>query len=214
VVMLHLIALHRFGSNNPLGIDMKGPQDSIPFHPYYTVKDLYGLGVFLVFYGCIVFFAPNLFGEPDNYIPANPLATPPEIVPEWYFLPYYAILRSIPNKLAGVIAMFGALVLLALIPWLDRSPVKSARFRPIYKVFFWVLLADCFLLGFCGAHQPSGWYVVAARLGTLYYYLHFLLLLPLLGLFERPLPLPRSIGEPVLRPGGLRPATGKTMGKA
>src|SRR5579885_1161283 len=86
VVILHIIALHRFGSNNPLGIDMKGPQDSIPFHPYYTVKDMFGLGIFLIFYACIVFFAPNFFGEPDNYIPANPLATPPEIVPEWYFL--------------------------------------------------------------------------------------------------------------------------------
>jgi len=203
VVILHIIALHRFGSNNPLGIDMKGKQDSIPFHPYYTVKDGFGLGVFLIFYACIVFFAPNLFGEPDNYIPANPLATPAEIVPEWYFLPYYAILRSIPNKLAGVIAMFGAIVLLALVPWLDRSPVKSARFRPVYRYFFWVLLGDCFLLGFCGAHPPAGWYVVAARLGALYYYLHFLVIFPLLALFERPLPLPRSISEPVLKGGGV-----------
>ena len=198
VVVLHLIALHRFGSNNPLGIDMKGPQDSIPFHPYYTVKDFFGLAVFLIFYASLVFFAPNLFGEPDNYIPANPLATPPEIVPEWYFLPYYAILRSIPNKLLGVIAMFGSLGLLALVPWLDRSPVKSARFRPLYPYFFWLLLGDCFLLGFCGAHPPEGWYVAASRLGTLYFYLHFLVVLPLLALFERPRPLPRSIGESVL----------------
>jgi quinol-cytochrome oxidoreductase complex cytochrome b subunit len=212
VVMLHIIALHRFGSNNPLGIDMKGPQDSIPFHPYYTVKDLFGLAVFLIFYAAIVCFAPNLFGEPDNYIPANPLATPSEIVPEWYFLPYYAILRSIPNKLAGVIAMFGSLLLLALVPWLDRSPVKSARFRPIYQQFFWLLLADCFLLGFCGAHPPEGWYVTASRLGTLYFYLHFLVILPLLGLFERPRPLPMSIGKPVLG-GGLAAAAGKTMEK-
>jgi len=200
VVMLHLIALHRFGSNNPLGIDMKGPQDSIPFHPYYTIKDLFGLAVFLVFYAALVCFAPNLFGEPDNYIPANPLSTPSEIVPEWYFLPYYAILRSIPNKLAGVIAMFGAIALLAVVPWLDRSPVRSARFRPIYQQFFWLLLADCFLLGYCGAHPPSGWYVVAARLATAYYYLHFLVVFPLLGLFERPRPLPMSIGKPVLSP--------------
>jgi ubiquinol-cytochrome c reductase cytochrome b subunit len=214
VVMLHIIALHRFGSNNPLGIDIKGPQDSIPFHPYYTVKDLFGLGVFLVFYAGIVCFAPNLFGEPDNYIPANPLSTPPEIVPEWYFLPYYAILRSIPNKLAGVIAMFGAILMLALIPWLDRSPVKSARFRPMYKLFFWVLLADCILLGYCGAHPPEGWYVIASRIGTLYYFLHFLVILPLLSIFERPLPLPRSIGEPVLKGGGLSPAHAKTMEKA
>ena len=110
VVVLHLVALHRFGSNNPLGIDTKGPQDTIPFHPYYTVKDAFGLGVFLIFYTLIVFFAPNMFGEPDNYIPANPLATPPHIVPEWYYLPFYAILRAIPNKLLGVAAMFGAIV--------------------------------------------------------------------------------------------------------
>src|SRR5579862_3980119 len=206
VVMLHLIALHRFGSNNPLGIDMKGPQDSIPFHPYYTIKDLFGLAVFLVFYAALVCFAPNLFGEPDNYIPANPLSTPSEIVPEWYFLPYYAILRSIPNKLAGVIAMFGAIALLAVVPWLDRSPVRSARFRPIYQQFFWLLLADCFLLGYCGAHPPSGWYVVAARLATAYYYLHFLVVFPLLGLFERPRPLPMSIGKPVLSPDTAPPA--------
>jgi quinol-cytochrome oxidoreductase complex cytochrome b subunit len=198
VVMLHIMALHRFGSNNPLGIDLKGPQDSIPFHPYYTVKDLFGLAVFLIFYAAIVCFAPNLFGEPDNYIPANPLSTPSEIVPEWYFLPYYAILRSIPNKLAGVIAMFGSLALLTLVPWLDRSPVKSARFRPLYQQFFWLLLADCFLLGYCGAHPPEGWYVIASRLGTAYYYLHFLVVFPLLGLFERPRPLPMSIGKPVL----------------
>ena len=212
VVMLHLVALHRFGSNNPLGIDMKGPQDSIPFHPYYTVKDMFGLAVFLVFFAALVCFAPNLFGEPDNYIPANPLSTPSEIVPEWYFLPYYAILRSIPNKLAGVIAMFGALALLTVVPWLDRSPVKSARFRPIYQQFFWLLLADCFLLGYCGAHPPQGWYVIASRLGTAYYYFHFLVLLPLLGLFERPRPLPMSIGKPVLG-GGMAASPAQTMEK-
>ena len=132
---------------------MKGPQDSIPFHPYYTVKDCFGLGVFLIFYAGVVFFAPNLLGEPDNYIPANPLATPPHIVPEWYFLPFYAILRSIPNKLLGVIAMFGSIALLFVLPWLDRSPVKSARFRPVYQMFFWLLLADCFLLGYL--RRPS-----------------------------------------------------------
>jgi len=185
---------------------VKGKQDSIPFHPYYTVKDMFGMAVFLIVYASIVFYAPNFFGEPDNYIPANPLATPPEIVPEWYLLPYYAILRSIPNKLAGVIIMFGSLLLLALVPWLDRSPVKSARFRPVYRQFFWVLLADCILLGYCGAHPPEGWFVLASRLGTIYLYLHFLVIFPLLAVFERPLPVPRSISEPVLR-GGAMPGT-------
>jgi ubiquinol-cytochrome c reductase cytochrome b subunit len=202
VVLMHIIALHRFGSNNPTGIDMKGPQDSIPFHPYYTVKDLYGLGAFMIFFAFWVFYAPVALGDPDNFIPANPLSTPAEIVPEWYFLPYYAILRSIPNKLLGVLAMFGSLLLVALSPWLDRSPVKSARFRPVYPYFFWTLLLDCFLLGFCGAHPPEGWYVIAARLGTFYFYAHFLLVLPLLGLFERPRSLPRSIGEAVLKSNG------------
>src|SRR3954469_11620468 len=133
VVVLHLVALHQHGSNNPLGIDRKGPQDSIPFHPYYTVKDLFGLCVFLLVYAAFVFYAPNMLGDPANYIPANPLQTPEHIVPEWYFLPFYAILRSIPNKLMGVIAMFGSILLLFALPWLDTSRVRSARFRPVYK---------------------------------------------------------------------------------
>src|SRR5579871_4700535 len=136
MVVLHIIALHRFGSNNPLGIDMKGPQDSIPFHPYYTVKDMFGLGVFMIFYAALVFFYPNLFGEPDNYIPANPLSTPSEIVPEWYFLPYYAILRSIPNKLLGVLAMFGSLLLVLILPLTDLSRIRSSQFRPAMKLAF------------------------------------------------------------------------------
>jgi quinol-cytochrome oxidoreductase complex cytochrome b subunit len=215
MVVLHLWALHRFGSNNPLGIDTKGPQDSIPFHPYYTIKDGFGLGVFLLFYATVVFFAPNMFGEPDNYIPANPFSTPEHIVPEWYLLPYYAILRAtpdnfigswmgftlIPAKLAGVILMFGSIFVLFFLPWLDRLPVRSARFRPVYKWFFWVLLADCILLGFCGGRPPEGIYVVLARLGTAWYFIHFLILLPLLSLFERPLPLPYSISRPVLGAG-------------
>src|SRR3954463_10594145 len=147
VVGLHLVALHTHGSNNPLGIDKKGPQDSIPFHPYYTIKDFYGLGLFALIYGALVFFAPNLLGEPDNYIPANPLQTPPHIVPEWYLLPFYAILRSIPNKLLGVIAMFGSILLLCFLPWLDGSKVRSATFRPVYKWVFWLLPIDCLILG-------------------------------------------------------------------
>src|ERR1700704_2211967 len=144
VVVLHIAALHTHGSNNPLGIDRKGPQDSIPFHPYYTVKDLFGLGVFLIVYAAFVFYAPNLLGEPDNYIPANPLVTPAHIVPEWSSLPFYAILRAtpdilfIPAKLAGVILMFGSILLLVVLPWLDTSKVRSARFRPVYKPVFWL----------------------------------------------------------------------------
>ncbi|MBM3533381.1 MAG: cytochrome b [Alphaproteobacteria bacterium] len=200
VVMLHMVALHRFGSGNPLGIDVKGPQDSIPFHPYYTAKDAFGAGVFFIAFAGVVFFSPNLFGEPDNYIPANPLVTPPHIVPEWYFLPYYAILRAIPDKLLGVIAMFGSIFVLFLLPWLDTARVRSAKFRPTYRKFFWVLVVDCIVLGYVGANPPEGWFILVGRIATAYYFFHFLILLPVLGLIERPLPLPQSISAPVLKP--------------
>jgi quinol-cytochrome oxidoreductase complex cytochrome b subunit len=207
IVFLHLWALHEKKSNNPLGIDIKGPQDTIPFHPYYTIKDAFGLGVFLIFYLGIVFFWPDIFGEPINYIKADPLNTP-HIVPEWYFLPFYAILRAvtfdilfIPAKLIGVVLMVGAIVILFFLPWLDRSPVRSARFRPLYKIFFWVLVADCFLLGTVGAHAPEGIWLILGQLATLYYFAHFLVIMPLLGYVERPLAIPTSISEPVTAQG-------------
>jgi ubiquinol-cytochrome c reductase cytochrome b subunit len=199
VVALHVVALHVHGSNNPLGIDPKGPQDTVPFHPYYTMKDGFGVMCFLIIYAGFVFFAPNALGDVNNYIPANPMATPPEIVPEWYFLPFYAILRAIPDKLGGVLCMFGSIAVLFVLPWLDTSRVRSCTFRPIYKWFVFVLVADLLLLGYCGAHPPEGWYVPAARLGTAYYFFHFLILLPVLGKIERPLPLPSSIAEAVLK---------------
>ncbi len=214
VVMLHLVALHRFGSNNPLGIDTKGPQDTIPFHPYYTAKDMFGLGVFLIFYTLVVFFAPNLFGEPDNYIPANPLSTPAHIVPEWYFLPFYAILRAVPDKLGGVVMMFASMGVLFILPWLDRSPVRSARFRPIYKIFFWFLVVDCVVLGIVGANPPEGHWVTVGRIATIWYFVHFLILLPLLSRLERPKPLPVSISQPVLTGGGFASAPARMMDKA
>jgi ubiquinol-cytochrome c reductase cytochrome b/c1 subunit len=198
VVGLHLIALHQHGSNNPLGIDRKGPQDSIPFHPYYTIKDMFGVSVLLIVYAAFVFYWPNLLGNPENYIPANPLQTPPEIVPEWYLLPFYAILRSIPNKLLGVIAMFGSIFTLFLLPWLDTSRVRSAFFRPVYKWVFWLLVIDALALGDVGAHRPEGIYIVVGRIATFYYFLHFYILMPLIGWFERPLPLPASISAAVL----------------
>jgi ubiquinol-cytochrome c reductase cytochrome b subunit len=208
VVVLHLIALHQHGSNNPLGIDRKGPQDSIPFHPYYTVKDMFGLSVFLVIFAVFVFYMPNELGDPQNYIKANPLQTPPEIVPEWYFLPYYAILRSIPNKLLGVIAMFGSIGVLFLLPWLDTSRIRSAYFRPVYKWLFWLLVIDAFVLGWVGAHRPEGAFIVIGRVATLYYFLHFLILMPLIGKLERPLPLPTSISAAILKKrGGARLAS-------
>jgi ubiquinol-cytochrome c reductase cytochrome b subunit len=198
VVVLHIVALHRFGSNNPLGIDVRGNQDTLSFHPYYTVKDAFGLGVFLVLLSAVVFFLPNSMGHPDNYIPANPMVTPAHIVPEWYFLPFYAILRAVPDKLLGVLAMFAAIGVLFILPWLDRSPVRSATFRPIYKIMFWVFLVDCVALTWLGAKPAEGIYVVLSRLCTAYYFFHFIILLPVLSIFETPRSLPKSISKPVL----------------
>ncbi len=215
VVVVHIVALHQHGSSNPIGIDTKGPQDSIPFHPYYTIKDLFGLGVFLILFFGFVFFAPNFFGEPDNYIEANSLVTPPHIVPEWYFLPFYAILRAftadafiywpvawlMTPKLAGVLAMFAGTLVLFVVPWLDTSPVRSARYRPLYKQFFWLFVIDCLVLGWVGANPPEGAFVLIGQLSTAYYFIHFLVILPLLGKFETPRPVPTSISEPVLGGG-------------
>jgi ubiquinol-cytochrome c reductase cytochrome b subunit len=201
VVLLHLIALHRFGSNNPLGIDKRGPQDTLPFHPYFTIKDLFGLAVFLLIYSFFIFYAPNFLGSSDNYIPANPMQTPNHIVPEWYLLPYYAILRSVPNKLLGVILAFGSIFLLFIVPWLDTSPVRSARFRPVYKWVFWLLVVDVLALGWVGANPPEGLVVTVGQIATLYYFVHFLVLFPLIGKLERPRPLPASIAAAVLQSG-------------
>ncbi len=198
VVVLHIVALHTHGSNNPLGIDRKGPQDSIPFHPFYTIKDLFGLSFALTIFFAVVFFAPDFLGHPDNYIPADPLKTPAHIVPEWYFLPFYAILRAIPDKLGGVIAMFSAIFVLFLLPWLDTSKVRSATFRPIYKILFWIFLIDAIVLGWVGSKPAEGIYIIISRIATLYYFVHFLILLPFLGKFEKNRPLPESIGKPVL----------------
>ena len=206
VVVLHIVALHRFGSNNPLGIDVRGDQDTVSFHPYYTVKDMFGLSVFLTIMAAVVFFLPNSMGHPDNYIPANPMVTPAHIVPEWYFLPFYAILRAVPDKLLGVLAMFAAIAVLFILPWLDRSPVRSATFRPIYKIMFWVFLLDCVALTYLGAKPAEGIYVVLSRLCTVYYFAHFIILLPALSVFETPRSLPRSIGKSVLGGGNGIPA--------
>ena len=202
VVLLHVSALHITGSNNPLGIEIKGPQDSVPFHPYVTIKDVYAFSVYLILFSVFLFFMPNYMGHPDNYIPANPLVTPSHIVPEWYFLPWYAILRAIPDKLGGTLAMFAAVMIMFVLPWLDTSKVKSMVFKPITRIFFWVFAADCILLGFCGANNPEGLWVVASRLGTIYYFAYFLVALPLLGKFERPRPRPASIAEAILKGGG------------
>ncbi len=233
VAFLHIAALHICGSNNPLGIEPKGPQDTIPFHPYYTSKDMFGMTIFLLFFAGMVFYAPNYLGHPDNYIPANPMVTPPHIVPEWYFLPFYAILRAvtfdikipftdiivISSKLGGVMAMFGAIVALLLLPFIDRSPVRSAVFRPIYKKLFWVFLLDCVVLTYVGgmpADAKVEWLKIQqycddknvcswgglelqyiGKLAMLYYFGHFVILF-FLPRYEKTLPLPQSIAAAVL----------------
>ena len=202
IVILHIVALHRFGSNNPLGIDTRGPQDTIPFHPYYTIKDFFGLSVFLTVFSCAIFFFPNFMGHPDNYIPANPMQTPAHIVPEWYFLPFYAILRAVPDKLGGVLAMFGAIAILFVLPWLDKSPIRSGKFRPMFKIFFWVLFIDCLVLGYVGGKPAEGVYLTVGRVATIWYFIHFLIVLPLLTFIETPKPLPHSISKPIIGGGG------------
>jgi ubiquinol-cytochrome c reductase cytochrome b subunit len=202
IAMMHVAAIHVIGvgSNNPLGVDVKTPDDTVPFHPYYTVKDGFGLYLFFFVFAVLVFFAPNFLGDSNNFIPANPLVTPEHIQPEWYFLPFYAILRAVPFKLVGVILMFGSIALLFALPWLDTSPVRSARYRPIYRPLFFVWVFSILVLGVVGAHKPEGIWVILGRIATLYYFLHLLVILPVLGKRERPLPLPESISHPV--PGG------------
>jgi ubiquinol-cytochrome c reductase cytochrome b subunit len=202
VVLLHIWALHVVGQNNPDGIDVKSNKDTVPFTPHATVKDSFGLVCFFILFAWFVFYIPDYLGHPDNYIPANPLQTPPHIVPEWYFLPFYAILRAIPSKLGGVVAMFASIFVLVFVPWLDTSKVRSARYRPLYRQFFWILLVVCVGLGYLGAKPPEGGYVIAARILTAYYFVHFLVILPLLGYIEKPKPLPASISESVLKKNG------------
>ena len=199
VVFIHLWALHHRKGSNPLGIDIKSEKDTIPFHPYYTVKDLFGVGVMMLILLIFTFYMPNVLGEVINYEKANPLQTPAHIVPEWYFLPFYAILRAIPDKLGGVVAMVASILILFILPWLDTSRVRSARFRPIYKWAFWVFVVDCIALGWVGANTPEGNFIWIGQVTTAYYFAHFLIVLPLIGKFERPTPLPESIHQPVLK---------------
>jgi len=190
VVVLHVMALHVTGSNNPTGVEPRGPQDTVPFHPYYTAKDGLGVVLFALVFAVLIFFLPGWLTEADNYIPANPLATPAEIYPEWYFAPFYAILRAVPSKLGGLLLSVGSLLLVCAVPWLDRSPVRSARFRPLYRWLVLLLFVDFVALGVAGHNPPQGIWLLVSRLATLYWYLHFLVLLPLLPRVERPRALP------------------------
>ncbi|MBX7482346.1 cytochrome b [Qipengyuania qiaonensis] len=205
VVILHIWALHIPGSSNPTGVEVKSESDTLPFHPYYTAKDGFGLGVALILFFAMVFFLPNALGHPDNYIEANPLSTPAHIVPEWYFWPFYAILRAftvdflfIPAKLMGVIAMFGSILIWFFLPWLDKSPVRSGHYRPLFRKFFYVLLICMAVLFYCGGAPAEEPFVMMSQIATAYYFLHFLVILPIVSQIEKPQPLPYSITEAVL----------------
>jgi ubiquinol-cytochrome c reductase cytochrome b subunit len=210
VVALHVWALHVPGNNNPIGVEVKSERDTVPFHPFYTMKDFFAVVVFCIPFAWFAFFAPDILGHPDNYIQANPLVTPPHIVPEWYFLPFYAILRAIDfnfildSKLLGVIAFGGSILILFFLPWLDTSKVRSGTFRPMFKWFYWVFVANFILLTWYGAQTPDmkiiGNFTVAdtSKLSVLYYFAYFLVILPILGRVEKPRPLPNSISEAVL----------------
>ncbi|WKL56893.1 cytochrome b N-terminal domain-containing protein [Asticcacaulis sp. ZE23SCel15] len=215
VVILHIWALHVAGQNNPAGVEIKSKEDTVAFTPYATVKDGVAIIVFLFLFSVFVFFMPNALGHADNYIPANPLVTPAHIVPEWYLLPFYAILRAIPDKFGGVIAMFGSIAVIFALPWLDTSKVKSMRYRPVMRWFFVIFVIVCLGLGWCGAQLPDAQvipglpsftlfdgqlnsYLWLTRLFTIYYFVFFLLIMPWIGLKEEPLPVPASISEAVL----------------
>jgi ubiquinol-cytochrome c reductase cytochrome b subunit len=215
VVVLHVWALHVVGQNNPTGVDPKSKADTVPFTPYATVKDGFAMSVFLILFATFVFFMPNALGHADNYIPADPLVTPVHIVPEWYFLPFYAILRAVPDKLMGVLAMFGAIGCLFALPWLDTSKVKSMRYRPQAQLYFVIFVVTCWILGVAGGKLPDdeviphlktftlldaelNSYVWLSRITTLYYFAYFLVVMPVLGLTEKPRPVPETISSPVL----------------
>jgi quinol-cytochrome oxidoreductase complex cytochrome b subunit len=181
--IIHLALLHKNGSNNPLGISSCNAE-KIPFYPYFLFKDLFAIYCFFFFFGIFIFYLPNLLGHPDNYIPANPMQTPAHIVPEWYFLPFYAVLRSIPDKLGGVAAMGGALLILLLIPFINTSQIRSTKFRPIFKFFYWLLVADFIILGWVGQKPVTDIYVLIGQIATVYYFLFFIFLIPLIGIVE------------------------------
>jgi ubiquinol-cytochrome c reductase cytochrome b subunit len=223
LVVLHIWALHVPGNSNPTGIEVKSKSDTLPFHPYYTVKDGFAISLFMILFAVFVFFMPSALGSVDNNIPANPLATPPHIVPEWYLLPYYAILRAIPDKLMGVVALGAAIACIFALPWLDTSRVRSMRYRPQAKLYFAIFVIDCIILGFCGAHEPDeqvvpglvtftlgdsdlNSFVWLSRISAIYYFLYFLVITPVLGLREKSLPAPESISSPVLSHPAAAPA--------
>ena len=183
LVILHISLLHKDGSNNPLGVDSS--VDKIPFYPYFYIKDLFTSLFFISFFSLFLFYLPNYLGHPDNYLQANSMVTPSHIVPEWYFLPFYAILRSIPDKLGGVISMFSSIFVLFLIPFLNTSFIRSSTFRPIYRKLFWFLLADFVILGWVGQKIVETPYIEVGQFATIFYFIFFCFVLPLIGYIEQ-----------------------------
>ena len=202
LVILHVWALHVAGQNNPAGLEIKQPSDAVPMYPYAVTKDVFAMFVFLLPFAYFVFFMPDWLGHADNYIEANNQVTPTHIVPEWYFLPFYAILRAIPSKLGGVTAMVSAIIVLVFVPWLDTSRVRSAKYRPMFKWFFWAFVFTCFALGYLGAMPAEQPYIFWAQVFTFCYFAFFLLVMPIVGIIETPGKLPRSITEDVLGKNG------------
>ncbi len=222
VVALHIWALHVPGNSNPTGVNVQSASDTVPFHPYYTVKDLFAVSLFMILFAVFVFYMPEALGKVDNQVAADPLKTPAHIVPEWYLLPFYAILRAIPDKLTGVLALGGAIAMLFILPWLDTSKVRSMRYRPTYRMFFFAWIVASLALGWCGSQEPDGLIIPGAgpgpifldygvntvtwlsRIAALYYFGYFLVITPILGLTETPLPVPDSLYTPVLsHPAGV-----------
>lgn len=219
LVVVHIWAFHTTGNNNPTGVEVRrtskaeAEKDTVPFWPYFVIKDLFALAVILVVFFAVVGFMPNYLGHPDNYIEADALNTPKHIVPEWYFLPFYAILRAFTSevwlvqlvsivtggivdaKLFGVLAMFGAIVVLAVVPWLDTSNVRSGRYRPMFKWWFWLLAIDFIVLMWVGAMPPEGIYTWISLIASTYWFAYFLVIMPILGVIERPSAQPATIEE-------------------
>ncbi len=206
LVIVHIWAFHTTGNNNPTGVEVRrtskadAEKDTVPFWPYYVIKDLFALVVILMIFMAVVGFMPNYLGHPDNYIEANALATPAHIVPEWYFLPFYAILRAITfdvlfldAKFLGVLAMFGSIAVMALAPWTDTSSVRSGKYRPTFKWWFWLLVFDFFVLMWAGSQPAEGLVPTISLIGAIYWFAYFLVILPLLGVLEKPLPVPETI---------------------
>ena len=215
LVVLHIWALHVPGNANPTGVEVKSKEDTVAFHPFYTVKDGFAILLFLILFAVFVFYAPGAFEKVDNAVPANPLVTPAHIVPEWYLLPFYAILRAVPDKLLGVLAMGGAIALLFALPWLDTSRVRSMRYRPQARMYFFIWIAAGLTLGWCGGQEPDGQLIKhlatfnmfdypinsvtwLSRIAAIYYFVYLGIITPLLGLRETPLPVPDSLYTPVL----------------